>query len=177
MRHDPKYAQSQLAAVRQRLSPNNPLNIGSSMGQYTGTGLVDSNESKNYYYHHGNSVHSHRIHSGDWSASHVGHGYGHGYNGYGHTYNNGHHGDLNLNGGIGTDNGAGYDATVTGGGRVSALSEYENQDNEKQWLWLEDVLSNSKANKETVSANQPTIILTKDELIVESSSLRHIHAI
>lgn len=146
MRHDPKYAQSQLAAVRQRLPPNNVLNGGSTGG--FGAGGSDSNEYKNYYYHHGNSVHSHRVHPGDWTLSHVGYGYGHGYGGYGYTYNNGHHRDLNLNGGIGS----GFD-----GGRVSALSEYENQDNEKQWLWLEDVLSKSKANKETVSTKQSTI--------------------
>lgn len=131
MRHDPKYAQSHLAAVRQRMPPNSMANGGSMSGG--GGGGSDSSEYKNYYYHHGN-MHQHHGHAGDWSSSSHGYGYG-----------GGHHRGINvMPGGM-------HYTGVDGGGRVSALSEFENQDTEKQWIWLEEVLSKSKANKETVS--------------------------
>ncbi|XP_075163064.1 cyclic GMP-AMP phosphodiesterase SMPDL3A [Haematobia irritans] len=129
MRHDPKYAQSHLAAVRQRMPPNSMMNGG--IGMSGGSGPSDSSEYKNYYYHHGN-VHQHHGHASDWSS---GHGYG---------YGGGHHRGINV-----MPNGMHYNG-MEGGGRVSALSEFENQDTEKQWIWLEEVLSKSKANKETV---------------------------
>lgn len=130
MRHDPKYSQSHLAAVRQRM----PSNSGGSMGGGSGGMGSDSTEYKNYYYHH-NNMHQHHGHDSDWSSS--GHGYGY----------NSHHRGINVMPGGMHYNMNGMD----GGGRVSALSEYENQDTEKQWIWLEEVLSKSKANKETVS--------------------------
>ncbi|XP_037948178.1 uncharacterized protein LOC119679742 [Teleopsis dalmanni] len=111
MRHDPKYSQSHLAAVRQRTPPNTMM------------GGPETPEYKNYYYHHG-TLHQHHSHSGDWST-----GYG---------YNAHHRGISAIPGTIDGSN----------GGRVSALSEFENQDTEKQWIWLEDVLSKSKNNKE-----------------------------
>ncbi|KNC34276.1 hypothetical protein FF38_05942 [Lucilia cuprina] len=131
MRHDPKYSQSHLAAVRQRM-PSNTMNGGGNMGGAGGMGS-DSTEYKNYYYHH-NNMHQHHGHASDWSSS--GHGYGY----------NSHHRGINVMPGGMHYNMNGLD----GGGRVSALSEFENQDTEKQWIWLEDVLSKSKANKETV---------------------------
>ncbi|KAM7358405.1 acid sphingomyelinase-like phosphodiesterase 3b isoform 2-T6 [Cochliomyia hominivorax] len=131
MRHDPKYSQSHLAAVRQRMPSNTMNNGGNGMG---GGGMgSDSTEYKNYYYHH-NNMHQHHGHASDWSSS--GHGYGY----------NSHHRGINVMPGGMHYNMNGMD----GGGRVSALSEFENQDTEKQWIWLEDVLSKSKANKETV---------------------------
>ncbi|XP_058987813.1 uncharacterized protein LOC131806929 [Musca domestica] len=125
MRHDPKYSQSHLAAVRQRM-PSNAA-VGSGGG---GGGGSDSSEYKNYYYHHGN-MHQHHGHAGDWTS---GHSYGYG----------SHHRGINVMPGSMHYNG------METGGRVSALSEFENQDTEKQWIWLEEVLSKSKANKETV---------------------------
>lgn len=129
MRHDPKYSQSHLAAVRQR-QPNNGV---------TGGG-VDSMELKNFYYHHG-GVHQHHNH-GEWSSGGIGS------NGYG--YNSHRRGSSSSgSGGI-------QDA----GGRVSALSEFENQDTEKQWIWLEDVMSKSKNNGETVSSQMQRFFFT-----------------
>ncbi|XP_073840990.1 acid sphingomyelinase-like phosphodiesterase 3b [Musca autumnalis] len=129
MRHDPKYSQSHLAAVRQRMPSNSMIN-GAAVGGMGGGGGSDSSEYKNYYYHHGN-MHQHHGHAGDWSS---GHGYGYG----------SHHRGINVMPG-----GMHYNGMDVGG-RVSALSEFENQDTEKQWIWLEEVLSKSKANKETV---------------------------
>ncbi|XP_055846321.1 uncharacterized protein LOC129912198 isoform X2 [Episyrphus balteatus] len=126
MRHDPKYSQSHLAAVRQR-QPNGGGSGGSSNG-----GSMDSTEYKNFYYHHG-GVHQHHYH-GDGSS------------GYGTSHHHMSRDRVGSNSGIGAVGGM----VVDGGGRVSALSEYENQDTEKQWIWLEDVLSKSKNNKETV---------------------------
>ncbi|XP_055910326.1 uncharacterized protein LOC129944716 [Eupeodes corollae] len=127
MRHDPKYSQSHLAAVRQR-QPNGGSNGGSNNG-----GSMDSTEYKNFYYHHG-GVHQHHYHS-DGSS------------GYGTSH---HHMSRGSQGGSNSGIGAVGGMVVDGGGRVSALSEYENQDTEKQWIWLEDVLTKSKNNKETV---------------------------
>ncbi|XP_054734462.1 acid sphingomyelinase-like phosphodiesterase 3b [Anastrepha obliqua] len=88
-------------------------------------------EYKTYYYHHG-SIHQHHGHSsGDWMS------HGGNYGGYGV----GHHRGMNAIPAL---------SVGDGGGRVSALSEYETQDAEKQWIWLEEVLVKSKNNKETV---------------------------
>ncbi|XP_037901368.1 uncharacterized protein LOC119645303 [Glossina fuscipes] len=129
MRHDPKYSQSHLAAVRQRM----PTNGGPGVGGGAGAGAAESTEYKNYYYHHGN-LHQHHGHASDWTSPHS----------YGY---NGHHRGISVMPGGGISIGMG---SIVDGARVSALSEYENQDTEKQWLWLEDVLSKSKISKETV---------------------------
>ncbi|XP_036336299.1 sphingomyelinase phosphodiesterase D-like [Rhagoletis pomonella] len=96
-----------------------------------GAGGNGDSEYKTYYYHHG-SIHQHHGHSSsDWMS------HGGGYGGYG----GGHHRGMNAIPAL---------SVGDGGGRVSALSEYETQDAEKQWVWLEEVLIKSKDNKETV---------------------------
>lgn len=89
-------------------------------------------EYKTYYYHHG-SIHQHHGHSSsDWMS------HGGGYGGY----SGGHHRGMNAIPALSVGDGE---------GRVSALSEYETQDAEKQWVWLDDELIKSRNNKETVS--------------------------
>ncbi|XP_067644628.1 uncharacterized protein [Eurosta solidaginis] len=96
-----------------------------------GAGSNGDSEYKTYYYHHG-SIHQHHGHSpNDWMQ------HGGSYGGYGVGHHRGMNGIPALSVG-------------DGGGRVSALSEYETQDAEKQWMWLEEVLFKSKNNKETV---------------------------
>ncbi|XP_039963693.1 uncharacterized protein LOC120776780 [Bactrocera tryoni] len=94
-------------------------------------GSGGDSEYKTYYYHHG-SIHQHHGHSSsDWMS------HGGGYGGY----NGGHHRGMNAIPALSVGDGE---------GRVSALSEYETQDAEKQWLWLEEELIKSRINKETV---------------------------
>uniref|UniRef100_W8BNI4 Acid sphingomyelinase-like phosphodiesterase 3b n=1 Tax=Ceratitis capitata TaxID=7213 RepID=W8BNI4_CERCA len=101
--------------------------------QRTPNGAASNGDSeyKTYYYHHG-SIHQHHGHSqSDWMS------HGGGYGGYG----GGHHRGMNAIPALSVGDGE---------GRVSALSEYETQDAEKQWVWLEEMLFKSKNNKETV---------------------------
>lgn len=124
MRHDSKYSQSHLSAVRQR--PDGSIMLGQQQQYNMGY--------HRKHYHHDNE---------DYNNNNN-------YNRYNKERYFGSHSDTNSQNGERVSGGGGSSSSSSdNGGVVSALSV--THESEKQWEWLEEVLAKSTRNKETVS--------------------------
>lgn len=125
MRHDSKYSQSHLSAVRQR--PDGSIVLGQ---QYN----------KDYYRKH------HHRDNEDYNNNNNYYRYNkERYNNYGSHSNS----DLNFQNGERGSSSSSSSSSSDNGGVASALSV--THESERQWEWFEEVLAKSNRNKETVS--------------------------
>lgn len=131
MRHDSKYSQSHLSAVRQR-----PDGTVDRIGQSTHHQQHQYNNQGGYIHrkhnHHDNDEHDNNNNYKRYNKDRY----------YG-THLNSDEARLNL------QNGASGAIVGENGAIVSALSV--SHESEKQWEWFENVLEKSARNKETVS--------------------------
>lgn len=123
MRHDSKYSQSHLSAVRQR--PDGSIMMGQQQQYNMGY--------HRKHYHHDNE---------DYNNNNN-------YNRYNKERYYGSQSDSNFQNGERISGSSSGSSSGDNGAVVSALSV--THESEKQWEWLEEVLAKSTRNKETVS--------------------------
>lgn len=131
MRHDSKYSQSHLSAVRQR--PDGSIVLGQQYNKdyhrkHYHRDNEDYNNNNNYY----------RYNKERYYGSHS-------------------NSDSQQNGERGSSSSSSSGGGGDNGGVVSALSV--THESEKQWEWLEEVLAKSHRNKETVSSSNFCVLL------------------